>query len=90
MPVRTVLRDFTIQAVIGPGGFGVVYRAEHNELNLTVAIKQYMSAELAVREGATVWPRSCAVRRDFEDDHRRFRNGAQVLVGFDSHPSIVS
>ena len=90
LPVGTVLRDFTIQAVIGHGGFGVVYRAEHNELDLTVAIKEYMPVELAVREGVTVRPRSGTVRRDFEDGLRRFRDEAQVLVGFDSHPSIVS
>ena len=90
LPVGTVLRDFTTQAVIGHGGFGVVYRAGHNDLDLTVAIKEYLPVELAVREGATVRPRSGAVREGFEDDLRRFRDGAQVLVGFDSHPSIVS
>ena len=90
LPIGTVLRDFTIQAVIGHGGFGVVYRAEHNELDLTVAIKEYLPVELAVREGATVRPRSGTLRRDFEDSLRRFRDEAQVLVGFDSHPSIVS
>ena len=90
MPVGTVLRDFTVREVIGHGGFGVVYRAGHNELDLTVAIKEYLPVELAVREGATVRPRSGMVRRDFEDGLRRFRDEAQVLVGFDSHPSIVS
>ena len=90
LPVGTVLRDFTIQAVIGHGGFGVVYRADHNLLDLTVAIKEYLPVELAVREGATVRPRSGTVRKDFEDGLRRFRDEAQVLVGFDSHPSIVS
>ena len=90
LPVGTVLRDFTIRAVIGHGGFGVVYQAGHNELDLTVAIKEYLPVELAVREGATVRPRSGTVRRDFEDGLRRFRDEAQVLVGFDSHPSIVS
>ena len=90
LPVGTVLRDFTIQAVIGHGGFGVVYRADHNDLDLTVAIKEYLPVELAVREGATVRPRSGTVRKDFEDGLRRFRDEAQVLVGFESHPSIVS
>ena len=90
LPVGTVLRDFTIQAVIGHGGFGIVYRAGHNELDLTVAIKEYLPVELAVREGATVRPRSGTVRLDFEEGLRRFRDEAQLLVGFDSHPSIVS
>ena len=90
MPVGTVLREFTIQAVIGHGGFGIVYRAEHNELDLTVAIKEYLPVELAVREGATVQPRSGTDRKDFEDGLRRFRDEAQALIDFDSHPSIVS
>lgn len=90
LPVGTVLRDFTVREVIGHGGFGVVYRAGHNELDLTVAIKEYLPVELAVREGSTVRPRSGTVRRDFEDGLRRFRDEAQVLVGFDNHPSIVS
>ena len=90
LPVGTVLRDFTVQSVIGHGDFGIVYRFEHNELDLTVAINEDLPVELAVREGATVRPRSYTVRRDFEDNLRRFRDEAQVLVGLDSHPSIVS
>ena len=90
LPVGTVLRDFTIQAVIGHGGFGIVYRAGHNELDLTVAIKEYLPVELAVREGATVQPRSGTDRKDFEEGLRRFRDEAQALIDFDSHPSIVS
>ena len=90
LPVGTVLREFTIQAVIGHGGFGIVYRAGHNELDLTVAIKEYLPVELAVREGATVQPRSGTDRRGFEDGLRRFRDEAQALIDFDSHPSIVS
>ena len=90
LPVGTVLREFTIQAVIGHGGFGIVYRAGHNELDLMVAIKEYLPVELAVREGATVQPRSGTDRKDFEDGLRRFRDEAQALIDFDSHPSIVS
>ena len=90
LPAGTILRDFTIQAVIGHGGFGIVYRAEHNELDLTVAIKEYLPVELAVREGATVQPRSGTDRSAFEDGLRRFRDEAQALIDFDSHPSIVS
>ena len=90
LPVGAVLRDFTIQAVIGHGGFGIVYRAGHNDLDLTVAIKEYLPVELAVREGTTVQPRSGTVRRDFEDGLRRFRDEAQMLIDFHNHPSILS
>ena len=90
LPVGTVLREFTIQAVLGHGGFGIVYRAGHNELELTVAIKEYLPVELAVREGATVQPRTGTERKDFEEGLRRFRDEAQALIDFDSHPSVVS
>ena len=90
LPSGTVLREFTIQAVLGHGGFGIVYRAGHNELELTVAIKEYLPVELAVREGATVQPRSGTERKDFAEGLRRFRDEAQALIDFDSHPSIVS
>ncbi len=90
LPVGTVLREFTIQAVLGHGGFGIVYRAGHNELDLTVAIKEYLPVELAVREGTAVQPRSGTERKDFEEGLRRFRDEAQALIDFDSHPSIVS
>ena len=35
-------------------------------------------------------PRSGTDRKDFEDGLRRFRDEAQALIDFDSHPSIVS
>ena len=89
LPAGTALRDFTIRSVIGHGGFGIVYRAEHNELDLAVAIKEYLPVELAVREGATVQPRSGTDRPGFEDGLRRFRDEARTLIEFESHPSIV-
>ena len=90
LPGGAVLRDPTIQAVIGHGGFGIVYRSGHNELDLTIAIKEYLPIELAVREGSTVQLRSGTDRRDFGTGLRRFRDEAQALIDFDSHPSIVS
>ena len=90
LPVGTLLQGFTLQAVIGHGGFGIVYRAGHNNLDLTVAIKEYLPIELAVREGTTVQPRSATVQGDFDDGLRRFRDEAQALIDLDSHPNIVS
>ena len=51
--VGTVLRDFTVQAVIGPGGIGIDYRSGHNLPELNVVIKEYLPVELAEREGST-------------------------------------
>ena len=90
LPRGTVLRDYTIEAVLGHGGFGIVYRARHNELGNRVAIKEYLPVELALREGLSVHPRSAACRAGYEDGLRRFRDEARTLVEFQSHPSIVS
>ena len=41
LPQGCVLRDYTIEEVLGHGGFGIVYKARHNELDHVVAIKEY-------------------------------------------------
>ena len=90
LPRGAGLRDYTIEAVLGHGGFGIVYRARHNELGNRVAIKEYLPAELALREGASVHPRSAACRAGYEEGLRRFRDEARALIEFQAHPSIVS
>ena len=90
LPQGAALREYTIEDVLGHGGFGIVYRARHNELGNQVAIKEYLPVELAVREGASVHPRSAACQADYEDGLRRFRDEARALIEFQSHPSIVS
>ena len=90
LPCGAALRDYTIEEVLGHGGFGIVYRARHNELGNQVAVKEYLPIELALREGASVHPRSEACRAGYEDGLRRFRDEARALIEFQAHPSIVS
>ena len=90
LPRGAALRDYTIEDVLGHGGFGIVYRARHNELGNVVAVKEYLPIELALREGKSVHPRSAACRAGYEDGLRRFRDEARALIEFQSHPSIVS
>lgn len=90
LPAGTVLRDYRLESVIGSGGFGIVYRARHVALGLTVAVKEYVPIELAVREGSAVRPRSSTDNRHFDDGLRRFRDEARALIAFRSHSSIVS
>ena len=90
LPRGTVVRGYSIRQVIGQGGFGIVYRARHLELGNVVAIKEYLPAELAVREGLSVRPRSTAYLDLYQDGLRRFRKEGKALVALHSHSSIVS
>ena len=90
LPRGCVLRDYTVQEVLGHGGFGIVYKARHNELDQVVAIKEYLPSELAVREGATVRAKSADCETYFADGLRRFRKEAQALIDFQRHPSTVA
>ena len=89
LPQGSVLRDYTIEEVLGHGGFGIVYKARHNELDHVVAIKEYLPSELAVREGATIRARSADCETYFADGLSRFREEARALIGFLQHPGIV-
>ena len=89
LPQGNVLRDYTIEEVLGHGGFGIVYKARHNELDHVVAIKEYLPSELAVREGATIRSKSAECETHFADGLRRFREEAKALIEFQQHPSIV-
>ena len=86
----TVLGSYTLEQVLGHGGFGIVYRARHNELGHVVAIKEYLPLELAVREGATVQVRSPESQAPYEDGLRRFLEEARSLIQFQQHPNIVT
>ena len=90
LPPGMALRDYTIEGMLGHGGFGIVYRARHRELGNRVAIKEYLPIELALREGVDVRLRGTASREHYEDGLRRFRDEARTLIEFQSHPSIVS
>ena len=86
----TILRDYTIEGVLGHGGFGIVYRARHTELGHLVAIKEYLPAELAVRDGNAVTPRSSHCNEHYLDGLRRFRDEASALVNLPSHPNVIT
>ena len=90
LPAGTSLREYTLESVVGHGGFGIVYRAQHDELRATVAIKEYLPIELAVREGAQVRVRSAAGIRFYQEGLTRFRDEARALMQFQDHPGVVS
>lgn len=88
LPAGTRLAEFELQALVGVGGFGLVYRAYDHSLHRTVAIKEYMPSALAGRAGTTVVMRSSADQAPFAAGLQSFMDEARLLAQFD-HPSLV-
>ncbi len=89
LPVGFALHEYTIEAMLGAGGFGITYRARDNNLHAEVAIKEYLPNHLAVRAAdQAVLPRSDADSPGFQLGLERFLAEARVLAGF-RHPNIV-
>lgn len=84
------LQSYTIEAVLGAGGFGITYKAVEDFTDRVVAIKEYLPSSLAVRDrdSATVRPLSDRAASDFAWGLERFRAEAKLLIGF-HHPNIV-
>ena len=90
LPNGTEVGDYLIEAAIGQGGYGLVYRARHRYLGTVVALKEYLPATVAVRTEGIVCPRNPSVAADYEDGLRRFMDEARHLVQFRSDPGVVT
>ncbi len=53
LPRGHQLAEYTIEAVLGHGGFGVTYLAHDTQLGTQVAIKEYLPQDIARRTGQT-------------------------------------
>ena len=53
LPAGTTLRGYELISILGQGAFGITYRARDLALGRDVAIKEYLPATLALREGRT-------------------------------------
>lgn len=85
----TRMFEFEITALIGKGGFGIVYLAYDHSLQRQVALKEFMPPALAVREpDGAVSARAGGQIETFRAGLRSFVNEAQLLAQFD-HPSLV-
>ena len=89
LPVGTRLGEFELRAVLGIGGFGIVYLAFDHALEREVAVKEYMPASLAGRtETMHVSLRSQADADTFTVGLKSFVNEARLLAHFD-HPALL-
>lgn len=89
LPAGTRLAEFEVQALLGVGGFGMVYRAYDHSLHRPVAIKEYMPAALVNRQdGQSLALRSTADQSTYQSGLTSFIAEARLLAQFD-HPSLV-
>ena len=85
----TRLGEFEITALVGEGGFSIVYLAWDHSLARRVALKEYFPASLAMRmDDSWVDARSTRYRETFEVGLRSFVNEGKLLAQFD-HPALV-
>ena len=84
------LAEYTIESVLGHGGFGITYLARDMALGAQVAIKEYLPHEIANREDKTmVLPNpSREAVRDYQVGLKNFVKEARALARF-KHPNIV-
>lgn len=84
----STLADYTIESVLGHGGFSVTYLAHDNALGAHVAIKEYLPQEVAARDGRTTFvvPRASKdAIRQYHWGLKNFVKEARALARFKHH-----
>ena len=90
LPVGSVVGNYVIQSVLGQGGFGITYLAEHQQLKRKTALKECLPTDLATRENdTTIVPLSESMRDTFDWAVKSFMQEAQFLATLE-HPNIVT
>lgn len=85
----TTLNEYRLESVLGAGGFGITYLARDVFLDKSVAVKEYLPRDLALRAlDGSVAPVSTGHRFDYQWGLDRFIQEASALARV-SHPHIV-
>ena len=91
LPAGTRIKDYEIERVLGSGGLGITYLARDTQLDLPVAVKEYLPADLltASSGGHRVLRTSDAqARQRFEHGLQHFIDESRALACL-RHPHIV-
>lgn len=87
LPTGTRVDHYVIREVLGAGGFGITYLAEHEGLGKLYAIKEYFPHAFSYRHGRSVLPTSSS-DGTYKWGLERFVTEARALAKF-KHPAIV-
>jgi len=83
------IQEYRIEKTLGVGGFGLTYLATDSNLDVRVAIKEYLPGDLAVRaDDGTVKPKSADSSETFQWGLERFLDESRTVASF-RHPNIV-
>lgn len=90
LPTGASVGPYRIEGLLGDGGFGITYLAEHTGLQRKVALKELLPVDLATRiENATIVARTMAQEGDFDWARDRFIEESRTLAKF-QHPNIIA
>lgn len=93
LPPRTILNGrYLLGKVLGYGGFGITYLAYDMNLNMKLAIKEYLPHEFATRtqDQTTVSVFSGELKDSFNYGLEKYVEEARTLAAFSEEPGIVS
>ena len=89
LPMGTRMHEYEINAVIGEGGFGIVYLATDTHLGREVAIKEYLPISHAMRQDQyRVLARTPEQQILFDKGLKSFMAEARILAQF-RNPNLV-
>jgi serine/threonine protein kinase len=89
LPPGYALQEYRIEGLLGVGGFGLTYLALDGNLNLKVALKEYLPGDIAQRgPDQSLSPRSVECADSYGHGKQRFLDESRTLASF-RHPNIV-
>lgn len=91
-PGTIIKPPYHVARVLGHGGFGITYLGWDANLEIKVAIKEYLPRAFAIRDisSLSVLPKGEENQAWFQIGLKQFLDEARTLAKFQQHPGIVS